>query len=534
MKDIEKIKKLIAQLKTEAENEFELHRISVLERDLIQGLPVVEIIDEKFQSFNGKKYHVTKSGHYTRSCSLHQEVWQYYRGTIPQDNYQIHHIDWDAANNSIKNLQLLTISEHFSIHANTPPPEVAESKIEQFTCARCGKSFRTAIRSGHKYCSRSCQRAAQLEAKKTHEKICLFCGAKFLGESNSKYCSRECHRAHVKSKTPAKICPQCGKEFRDAQNPNKIYCSKECQNAARRLTSEELRASNNPNARVVTCKNCGKEFTTLHPLKCYCSEDCKKEYEKKRIHIYKKTCPICGKEFSGIKRQKHCSRECRDQARRNTLKLFEKKCPTCGKIFKTRDKRVKYCSRDCYRVSKKTAKYAPPQKKHTRTCLQCGKTFITADKNSKYCSKECYHTATRTLPDKICPTCGKLFHPSGKARKFCSRACIRHEKSHRTEISKICPVCGKEFKPSDKRVIYCSSECAGVAHRNTLRTCPVCGKEFFNKPEGQIHCSRHCANIARRTPLKKCAVCGKEFHPFHSVKSKYCSKECACTPLKNG
>lgn len=494
MKNIQAVKEIIEQLKADAENEFELHRIEVLERDLIQGLPKVKIIDAFHQDFNGITYQVSKSGHYSRGGSLHQDVWRYYRGEIPQGDFQIHHINWNPADNSIENLQCLTRAEHIRIHANAPPLEVAPNKVATFTCEHCGKVFNAiASKKVRRFCSRACQRHAQLNSAKTESKTCLFCGKTFLGKAGSKYCSQKCRSDHAKAKVPIKTCPQCGKQFRKAGCPQAIYCSLKCRDAARQPNSAAL--TNQPTVRIVTCSNCGKEFTTLHPLKKYCSKECAAETVKKQTHTYEKTCPICGKKFLGTKKQKHCSTECRDQARRGRATWAEKHCQICGKDFKSRDKRVKYCSRECYQVSKRMAEHKPPAKKYSKVCPQCGETFMATDGRTKYCSQKCYHAATRTLPDRICPTCGKSFHPSGKNRIFCSRTCIRSRKpSARSEITKTCPICKKEFKARGKRNIYCSAECRKSApHRRPVRQCPICGKKFLPYRSNQKYCSQQCA-----------------------------------------
>lgn len=41
-----------------------------------------------------------------------------------------------------------------------------------------------------------------------HEKICIFCKAKFLGGHAAKYCAEACRREH--RKTIDKFCPNCG------------------------------------------------------------------------------------------------------------------------------------------------------------------------------------------------------------------------------------------------------------------------------------------------------------------------------------
>jgi hypothetical protein len=50
----------------------------------------------------------------------YRRIYESYHGPIPKDNdgrsYEIHHIDGDRTNNSIENLKLVTIQEHYDIH----------------------------------------------------------------------------------------------------------------------------------------------------------------------------------------------------------------------------------------------------------------------------------------------------------------------------------------------------------------------------------------------------------------------------------
>ena len=108
MKNPELVKKLLAELKTCTTNDFELHRVEVLEKDLLEGLPVVEVIDDTHQKFNGVTYAKSNSGHFrTTSYPIHRAVYEYYCGEVPAGNYNIHHIDLNKENNSVENLQLL-------------------------------------------------------------------------------------------------------------------------------------------------------------------------------------------------------------------------------------------------------------------------------------------------------------------------------------------------------------------------------------------------------------------------------------------
>ena len=50
----------------------------------------------------------------------YRRIYESYHGPIPKDNdgrsYEIHHIDGNRTNNSIENLKLVTIQEHYDIH----------------------------------------------------------------------------------------------------------------------------------------------------------------------------------------------------------------------------------------------------------------------------------------------------------------------------------------------------------------------------------------------------------------------------------
>lgn len=50
----------------------------------------------------------------------YRKLWESVHGPIPKDengrSYEIHHIDGNHSNNSLENLQLVTIEEHYNIH----------------------------------------------------------------------------------------------------------------------------------------------------------------------------------------------------------------------------------------------------------------------------------------------------------------------------------------------------------------------------------------------------------------------------------
>lgn len=211
-------------LRNFAENDFELHRIDVLEKDLTAP-PKVEIIDETHQKFNGTIYLKNKrSGHFTRHKGLHRDVWEYFFGKIPDNEvFNVHHLDLNPNNNSPDNLQLLTQADHRRLHAKL-------LKIKK-TCPICGKVFYNSS-SKNKCCSLACgvklRSINHAKSMPSKEKICPTCGKKFIAQYPKKiYCSRDCFAAKKK-----KVCPICGETFFTSRSSKKIYCSKPCANYA--------------------------------------------------------------------------------------------------------------------------------------------------------------------------------------------------------------------------------------------------------------------------------------------------------------
>ena len=252
----------LAILRNAAENDFERHRLDVLERDLTAP-PIVEIISEKRQKFNGTIYAMDSQGHYVRGASIHRDIWFYYHGEIPE-GYVIHHVDKNKANNHIENLQLLTSGEHVALHTKKTPVEK--------TCPVCGKKFvppRTKL--NQIYCSSVCN--AIRKKKPLIEKICPVCGKSFAvkhRDSKRIFCSHDCSYI-CKKKYTKKICPICKKEFIvNAKNKRKKTCSPSCGVKLGVLN----RGDNLFTSRK--CAVCGKEFLprSRHAKVRTCSVSC--------------------------------------------------------------------------------------------------------------------------------------------------------------------------------------------------------------------------------------------------------------------
>ena len=201
MKQPERVAELLAELRALAENDFERHRIDVLERDLTAP-PTVEIVDDDYQRFDGTLYRKRKPrqgqvGHYQQSIQIHQVVWRYYHGYIP-DSCHIHHVDGNPAHNDIANLQCLTAAEHQLIHRTQ---EHDTKKKKSLVCKFCGKTF-FASRGDYLYCSTKCKNAFYRHSQKTQEAVCEWCGKSFLTNPvrPNRFCSCSCSSKWRRSK----------------------------------------------------------------------------------------------------------------------------------------------------------------------------------------------------------------------------------------------------------------------------------------------------------------------------------------------
>ena len=186
MKNPDRVAELLAELRELADNDFERHRIDVLEHDLTNP-PTVEVIDDTHQCFNNETYTLL-SGYFAKTSRalIHRVIWIYCKGDIPK-GYHIHHIDGNKANNQIENLQLISPSEHQSLHHII-------SKQKKYSCKFCGKKFLSSAPSRPTFCSAKCyyswQKETQAEIKK-----CPICGKEFTAYKyypKKQCCSKSC------------------------------------------------------------------------------------------------------------------------------------------------------------------------------------------------------------------------------------------------------------------------------------------------------------------------------------------------------
>ena len=295
-------------LRDNAENDFEQHRLDVLERDLTAP-PVVEVIDETHQRFNGVIYLKDKGGHYSTNSFIHRVVFSYYNGRLPVGKtHNVHHRDRNKDNNNIENLQLLTIAEHSRIPKKSP--------IEKI-CSHCGKAFQvTGKNRRQKCCSISCAR--KLRVKPAVEKICVVCGKTFTADKkhNNRQvcCSLSCASklGAEKRRNPYndKICPICGVKFH-AKKITQVFCSRSCYMKSRHANETA------PSPIEKICPTCGEKFSPAGRNKrtVYCSISCAQKMahksRKSQTPNIEKTCPICHDTFfTNNQRKIFCSNSC--------------------------------------------------------------------------------------------------------------------------------------------------------------------------------------------------------------------------------
>jgi|GEM_PF-758225 len=272
MKNPETVKILIALLKSQTTNDFEMHRVEVLEKDFFNP-PKVEVVDGTHQKFDGVTFTRNSEGHFVQRNSIHRAVWIYYNGCIPEGDYHIHHIDRNKTNNNLENLMLLTNSEHKKLHL-----KIAK---KTFKCEQCGKIFIASDVGTNKFCSAECREKNRNE-RDFIEKPCEYCGKKFLSikRYNIRFCSHSCSTKaryaddeNVGNYYEIRTCKYCGKIFSVYKYDKTKYCSCSC--AQRDLKSEHRREK--------VCPACKKSFTTsLSANKVCCSRHCAAEFKKKK------------------------------------------------------------------------------------------------------------------------------------------------------------------------------------------------------------------------------------------------------------
>ena len=179
-------KMLSSGLIDDAQHEIITNTVTSIVEDFIKKNSKIEVIDEKRQKFNGMVFKNNKDGHYRRELSIHQAVWMYHNGEIPEGQV-IHHIDTNPGNNDISNLQILSNSEHHKLHQKLLEKE--------YICDYCGKKiiksyFKTD--KGNHFCNSTCKALWRNQHINIITCKCQICGKEFTTRKRAKNTAVTC------------------------------------------------------------------------------------------------------------------------------------------------------------------------------------------------------------------------------------------------------------------------------------------------------------------------------------------------------
>lgn len=172
--------------------------------------------------YKNKKYYL-KQGYYVRTERLHHTIWEEHYGEIPE-GMVIHHKNGIGSDNSIENLECLTIHDHHKLHFSTEKqlkhlwsqrekaaeahrtPEARKRTSEQmkkmwlskgfnkYLCTICGSEYESRNKARPKYCSSKCRNKAGYNNNKQKLK-CAICSKNYetaKGKRAAKTCSTRC------------------------------------------------------------------------------------------------------------------------------------------------------------------------------------------------------------------------------------------------------------------------------------------------------------------------------------------------------
>ncbi|MDP1583927.1 MAG: hypothetical protein Q8M18_10935 [Bradyrhizobium sp.] len=176
-------------------------------------------------------------------------------------------------------------------------------------CQRCGKPLDADARDGTKFCSRTCNSAAQSafrwrltqiegeagmravmaartksRQKSVGEYICEGCGTRFerlWKPQGYRFCSHTCSGKRKFAIEP-RPCAQCGREFYPSRAHNQ-WCSPDCRRAGVKAYNKAYHAVPPPPERP--CAICGRPFCPAKKNALYCSAACNNRAYRLRATI---------------------------------------------------------------------------------------------------------------------------------------------------------------------------------------------------------------------------------------------------------
>ena len=191
------------------------------------------------QSFNGKRFSLdNQTGYYKCGTTyMHRYVWEFYNGPIP-DGYEIHHKDFNRANNDITNLECLSKTEHKKLHGELLRDEQRELMRNNLKAKARPKAIEWhKSDEGKDWHTKHIKQQWESGSFKK-ELVCTNCGKTYIGGKHGEttFCSNACKSAYRRKigvdLVPA-ICVYCGHYFKTNKNRPSKTCSRSCANRYR-------------------------------------------------------------------------------------------------------------------------------------------------------------------------------------------------------------------------------------------------------------------------------------------------------------
>ncbi len=276
--------------------------------------PVIEIIDDTHQKFNGLIYTKDDTGHYQNVLAIHRAVYNYFFGDIPSDCV-IHHLDTNKDNNDIMNLALMTRKEHNRLHLDphplaleafmeaqrerleninfsidAPKVEIIDADHQKFN----GMIFSKVKARRHYHHKLALQRAVWTyfngeisddEVYIVHhidgntdnnniENLALITRSEHGKIHAPQFV--EANKKRAKPKVEIRLCPICHQYYLSNKKSKAKTCSRDCGMV---YQWQNRKAEENLHKKV--CLNCGKDFTTPFKDTRFCSHGCARQFRNK-------------------------------------------------------------------------------------------------------------------------------------------------------------------------------------------------------------------------------------------------------------
>lgn len=167
-----------------------------------------------------------------RRKRLHVYMWERDHGDIPE-GYHVHHKDHDKRNNEPSNLEILTRSEHLSLHGNNMSAEHLEKLRKHCERIRPLTKAWHSSEEGKEWHRKHAKKS--WEEKNEIEYTCTHCGKSFMtknsySEKSNRFCSNNCKSAFRRASGVDNVerkCALCGKAI-TVNKYSKITRCKEC------------------------------------------------------------------------------------------------------------------------------------------------------------------------------------------------------------------------------------------------------------------------------------------------------------------